>query len=281
MYYGMVLVAVVLFGLQFFCNEKYQQEKGSGLAASMLFILGGGLAGLLILWLINGFQLHCTSFTFWMAFANAVSGMLFSLCGLKALGKINLSLYSLFSMLGGMALPFVVGILFYGESLTWGKGICMVLVMASLLLTLEKGSSKGGGLYYAGIFIFNGMSGVLSKVFQDAPFAKASAADYSIWSALITVALAGGVLLCLKKPDLRLSLKGAIWVAGNGILNRFANYLLLLALVHLPASTQYPMITGGVMVVSTLLSYCTPKKPKAREWAALALSFIGILFLFF
>ena len=66
-------------------------------------------------------------------------------------------------------------------------------------------------------------------------------------------------------------------MAGNGVLNRVANYLLLLSLAFLPASVQYPMITGGVMIVSTLLSYFTPNKPKLKEWLSVALSFAGIM----
>ena len=61
------------------------------------------------------------------------------------------------------------------------------------------------------------------------------------------------------------------WMAANGALNKVANLLLLLALVHLPASLQYPMVTGGTIIVSTLLSYFTPRKPKAKEIGAVAL----------
>lgn len=61
--------------------------------------------------------------------------------------------------------------------------------------------------------------------------------------------------------------------------NRIANYLLLLALAVLPASVNYPMVTGGTIIVSTILSYFTDKKPSRVDWLAVGLAFIGIMFL--
>lgn len=45
------------------------------------------------------------------------------------------------------------------------------------------------------------------------------------------------------------------------------------------ANEQYQKETGGTIVVSTLLSYFTEKKPNKKEWIAVILSFSGILFL--
>ena len=68
--------------------------------------------------------------------------------------------------------------------------------------------------------------------------------------------------------------------ASAGIINRLANFLLLIALVHVEASVQYPLITGGVMIVSTIISYFGKSKPTKRELASVALAFFGMLALF-
>ena len=83
-------------------------------------------------------------------------------------------------------------------------------------------------------------------------------------------------LLFLQEP-IHITGKSLFWLTGDGLLNKVANWLLLIALVHLPVSVQYPMVTGGVIIVSTLLSYLTPKKPGKREFFAVLLSFAGIL----
>lgn len=281
MYYGIVSAAVAMFGLQFFFNQKYESETGNGRKASMWFILLSNAVGLFILLVVNGFKMEFTPFTLLIAFVASVNMLLYNICSMKALGKINLSLYSLFSMLGGMVLPFSAGIFFFDEDFTLGKVLCLVTVIISLLLNVKKGESKGGIIYYAGIFIFNGMSGVISKFFQALPYEKTSEAAYSVWSALLTVIFAALALLIMYKDKTKPNLKAVLWGSGYGILNKIANLLLLIALVHLPASVQYPMVTGGVMIVSTLLSYFTPKKPGCREIISVVLSFAGIIALIF
>lgn len=268
-----------MFGLQFFCNQQYERECKSSFTSSMMFIFGGALAGLVVLLAVNGLKWEFTSFTIIMATLAALDGMAFSFCSMKALGKINLSLYSLFSMLGGMVLPFCLGVFFFDEKFTVGKAICLVLVIIALALGVEKKSEgKGGTIYYIGVFVFNGLSGVISKFFQASDFEKTSEAAYSVWTAVITAAISGIILsFSFRKSPIKLNAKAVLSMAGNGILNRVANYLLLLSLAYLPASVQYPMITGGVMIVSSLLSYFTPNKPKLKEWISVALSFAGIM----
>lgn len=279
MYYGIILVAVVMFGFQFFFNNDYEKKNGSDFLPSMVFVFGSSLVGLPVLWAINSFKLEFTWYTLFMAVITALNMMACLFCGLKALARINLSLYSIFSMLGGMLLPFFAGILFYEEKLTLGKILCFVIVTAALCFTFEKGQSKKGFIYYAGIFTFNGMSGVLSKIFQESTFEKTSAAGYSVLSALMTVVIAGVIILFnLKKVKLPAK-NSYVSLAGCGLLNKVANYLLLVALAHVPASVQYPMVTGGVMIVSTILGFFTPNKPKKREIISLVLSFIGLMML--
>lgn len=277
MYYGIVSTAVIMFGLQFFFNQKYESETGNGRKASMWFILLSNAVGLVILLAVNRFRLEYTHFTVILAFIAAVNMLLYNICSMKALGKINLSLYSLFSMLGGMVLPFCAGVFFFDEEFTLGKALCLVTVVIALLLNVKKGESKGGTIYYAGIFVFNGMSGVISKFFQALPYEKTSEAAYSVWSALLTVVFASFALLLMHKDKTKPNFRAVLWGSGYGVLNKIANLLLLIALVHLPASVQYPMVTGGVMIVSTLLSYFTPKKPGVREIISVVLSFAGIM----
>ena len=45
------------------------------------------------------------------------------------------------------------------------------------------------------------------------------------------------------------------------------------------ASVQYPFVTGGVMIMSTIICTFTSKKPSVREWISVALSFVGLFVL--
>ena len=246
-----------------------------------VFSAGSSLVGFLILLIINGFKFEFTWFSLLMAFFAALDSIGYTYFSLKALGRINLSLYSMFSMLGGMILPSVVGILFYNEELTVGKGICYALLMLSLLLSSKKGEKKSGYFYYMGVFVLNGMSGVLSTIFQNAPYEKTSAAGYSMLISLLALVICFLFLPFVKGSTEKLTKKALVSMGGYGVLCRVGNYLLLIALAHLPASAQYPFVTGGVMIISTIISLFTKNKPSKREITGVAISFAALIILMF
>lgn len=283
MYYGLIILSVIMFGGCFALNDLYRKMRGSSLKISLQFSCVSSLAGLAVLLAINNFKFEFTVFTLIIALLSALVGLGFTFCAFKALGIINLSLYSLFSMLGGMVLPFVQGIVFYSEKMTVAKIVCLVFISVALLLTVEKSEKTKGTIYYIGIFVLNGMSGVLSKIFTSSDCEKTSAAGYSILTALCSVALSGAILLLffMKKgnaPKMKLSDTGV--GALNGITNRVANFLLVIALAHVDASVQYPMVTGGVMIVSTLICFFGKNKPSKKEILSVILAFVGMLALF-
>lgn len=279
MYYGLLSVSVILFGIQFLFNDKYEKEAGNNTASTFLFTFISSLSGLFSLLVINKFQIDATPFTLIMAFLTAANIIAYNFCSLKAIEHINLSLYSLFAMLGGMVLPFVTGIIFYDEPLTLGNTICLVLISIALALTVGKGNKKNklATLYYAGVFVLNGMAGVLSKIYASGNYDKCNEAVYSIWAAFFGVLSAGIVLVILRRKLPKISKKAYLFGTGYGVINKFANYLLLIALAVLPASVQYPFVTGGVMIVSTIISLLCGQKPSKKELGAVALSFIGIM----
>ena len=280
-YYGIVAVAVTMFSIQFLFNQIFERSYGNGMRAMLVFTGGSNLAGLIVLLIINKFKFEFTPFSFIMAILAALTIMVYSYCSLKALGKINLSLFSVFAMLGGMALPFAAGILFFDEELTFGKSICFLLVLASLFLTVKKDENKSGYIYYAGIFVLNGLSGVLSTVFKESGLEKTSVEGYSILIAACACAMSFLLLPFFRKSEKKLSLKACGSMLGYGILSRVGNLLLLIALAYLPASAQYPFVTGGVMILSTVICFFTPEKPNKRDIAAVVLSFIGLIILMF
>jgi len=281
MYYGLILLSVMIFGGCFALDDLYQRHRGSSIRISMEYALTSALAGLAVLTIINGFRLEYTPFTLLMALMNVLVSFGYTFCTFRALSSINLSLYSVFSMLGGMALPFLQGILIYGEILTAGKIICVAMICIALALTVQRGHSSRNYLYYVGVFLLNGASGVLSKIYTASTAAKASAAGYSILICLCTAGIAALLLPAFRKQDTpKLTLKSTAIGALSGTGNKIANFFLVIALSHVDASVQYPMVTGGVMIISTLLCFFGPKKPSRRELLSVLIGFAGMLALF-
>lgn len=285
MYYLLILLSVIMFGGGFALNDVYRKMRGSSLKISMEASFIGSIAGIIFLLIFNGLKLNATPFTLIMALLASLNSIAFTFCTFRALDSVNLSLFSLFSMLGGMLLPFFQGIIFYNEAVTVAKVTAVILIFVSLALTLDKSSKPGGMIYCIGIFIFNGMSGVLTKLFNTLPFERASAAEYSIWLSVFSILISGGVWLVLqllerekdqKKPTVRACAVGA----ASGGINKVANFILVLALMYVDTSVQYPMVTGGVIIVSTIVSLFGDKKPSNRELISVAFAFLGTLALF-
>ncbi len=284
MYYLLIVISVIMFGGCFALNDTYRKIRGSSFKVSMEQACLGSASGLVILFIIGGFRLEFTLFTFAMALLSSLCGMAFTVCAFKSLDVINLSLFSLFSMLGGMLLPFLQGIIFYNEAITLSKLVCLLFIIGALILTVSLKEKKRGAIYYVGIFIFNGMSGVVSKIFTSSALKKTDAVSFSIWIAICTATISGTIwlLMSLHKKDKheKYGIKPLIVSLSNGGINRVANFLLVLALAHVDASVQYPMVTGGTMIVSTLICFFGDKKPTGRDIASIVLAFVGMLSLF-
>ena len=69
--------------------------------------------------------------------------------------------------------------------------------------------------------------------------------------------------------------------AASGTVNRLANLFLVIALASgVDNTVQYPMVTGGIMIVSTLISCFGARKPSKREIISVAFAFAAMLALF-
>lgn len=278
MYYALLSISALLFSFVFIFSDKYCEKYGSGNKAALIFTAGSHLAGLAALTVINRFRFEATAFTLIVAAVSAIDFILFNICSMRALGKTNLSKYSVFSMTGGMALPFLSGILIFHEEVTAGKIICIALMTAALIVTVEKSEIRGGVPYYIGVFVTNGLYGVINKFFTFAPFDKTSEAGYSMLTEAFTVLLAVAILLITagREEKVRIKFDGILYMGGYGIMCAVGNYLLLIALSVLAASLQYPFVTGGVLIISTVYGFFTSKKPGKKEIISVALALVGI-----
>ena len=145
------------------------------------------------------------------------------------------------------------------------------------------------------------MSGVLAKIFSEASLSgfiadgitgeaqlekmlNEAAAGYSILHTAMSAVIAGIILFTVFRRKAEgeppYTWKAAVLSGTTGSLNKIANFILAIAIMHVDASIQYPMVTGGVMIVSTACAYLTDNKPKAKELVSVGLAFLGMLALF-
>ena len=75
--------------------------------------------------------------------------------------------------------------------------------------------------------------------------------------------------------------KATFFNALSSSSNKIANWILLLSLVHIDASMQYPLVTGGTMIVATIYSFINGSKPNSKEILSVVFAFLGMLVLIF
>lgn len=282
MYYLLVLSAVFLFSLQFLFNQKFQQSRGESLESALEFSLYKSIVIVVIMLFIGKFSIQITPFSVLMATLYAVSGIAMTAFSMKAFAVANLSVYSVFSMLGGMLLPFVLGIGFYNEELSLFKLLCCLLIIVSVLLNIKKGKQdKKAIIYYMAVFVLNGMAGVLSKIHQSSSLPHTDSTGFMLISSLITAIISAVWLLVSYKKLPLIKGKNLLYTAGYGVFNGIGNLFLLISLSNLPASVQYPLVTGGVMVFSTAISALRKEKITAKEYVAAGVSFVASVLMAF
>ena len=81
--------------------------------------------------------------------------------------------------------------------------------------------------------------------------------------------------LLQKEYDFSVSRKALLYAGLYSVLNSVGNLLLLIALLNLPASVQYPVVTGGVIIVSTLIVIIRKEKITKKEILAAGVAFIA------
>ena len=284
MEYLLILLSAVMFSVQFFLNDCYQKSEGTTVVSALTFSLITSVFGCIMLIAYGGLG-RITLFTFFMSAVSAIKNFIQIYCGIKVLKVANLSVYSLFSMLGGMLLPFIYGIA-CGERLTSAKAGCIIFIAAALFFGLPRGSQSSAKrktcLYYAGIFILNGLSGILAEIHQSYTRLAADAKVYTLWDRIITVVLCVIWLIVLgqhKKLKYQKPLQSILVASGYAFFNTAANLILLYALLHVDASVQYPIVTGGVIVLSLAFDLILGRRPEKGSYIAALLSIAGMLLL--
>ena len=284
MYYLLIIFSTVLFSLSNFFNALYQKHEGDTLIKSFKHVLVGAIFSMIMLLVIGTGKLSFSLFSFVIALLAAVNIIINILMSIKVFAIANLTLFSLFSMIGGMVLPFVFSIIFYDESLTFKKILCVILLILALFIgnPISKTQSKNSKIaivYYIGVFITNGMAGVFSKIHQ-AGESAVSADSFTFMQKVITLVIGSVVMiyfLCKKQSvKLNFPVKSTFFIAGGGLLNTIANLILLYALLHVDASVQYPLVTGGVIIISMLMDFIMGKKPSKKSFISVIITCLGM-----
>lgn len=282
MMYALLTAAALLFAMQFLFNQQFRKLNGDGDDSTVIFAGYTHGISFLIMLILSGFRLEITWFSLLIGAIYAIVVLGYNYASLKSFATANLSVFSIYAMLGGMLLPLAYGVFFCDEKLNIFKIFCIILIGVATSLSFEKSTTKGNNLkYYFGVFILNGMVGVLSKIHQsNAELAVDSKSFMATVNACVFIICLAYQLIKNKKIAM-VSLKSLGSISGHAFCNGIGNLFCLIALVSLPASVQFPITTGGVMVFSTIISLIRKEKPSVKTLISTAIAFISTVLMMF
>ncbi len=286
MYYIVISVAALLFSMSFMFSEGFQKENGAGMNPTMLCTFYSSIFGLVLMLIVNKFQFNVSMFSFLVAIIYSVACVACNYYTIKALECGNLSTFTIFPMSGGLVLPFVFGLII-GEPFKVTRLICCLLIMLSILLTVDfksdnqnqtKSKNKKAIIYNMAVFVLNGSVGVISTLHQaGTQYNCVDSASFLMLSKVLCIVIAGVFLI--KNKCFRVSAKSLFYCGGNAAFNTVGNLLLLIALLHLPASVQFPIITGGTIVFSTIIDALRKVKVTKKQVLAAIVALVASCFM--
>ncbi len=284
LYVILAVIASLCFALQFVFNKEYQKRVEATFFTSNNFqIICACMKTIMLVGIIlitnKGFKFEI--YSLFLALGLALIAVIISFFGMLTLKLGNVGTYSVFMMMGGMAVPFFVGILFLNENFTWLKGLAMIILAVSIILplkdnqnqkTAEKKSKKSIFLYTLfciAIFFLNGGNSVISKFHPLGPewgYAISDPYNFTLLSMLFLVfygVIMWGVVLPLQikfnadkyKPQIQV-LKNAFTADKLFIIACFAFFSLagfiiqIICAEHLNASVLFPITSGGTILFS-------------------------------
>ena len=210
-FYVLLFASALIFSLQFLITRQYQRINGTGFLGAVRLSFFAYLT-IAIFFFVKGcittgtFNFGFSWFTLLMTLGISVVSLACVYMGIKVLSFGDMSVYSVFMMLGSLILPSIVGIVFFNEKLTWLKAVAILLMFSAIIFSVSSiDKSKinlKAILFYIGIFVMNGMIGVFMTIHQNNAHLTAAAIqvgeEFAVnndvlmtWYGLSTVLLTG------------------------------------------------------------------------------------------
>ena len=298
MEYILILLAVACFAAQFAFTKLYEGVVKQTTVTSLVMLVVTSVIGTVLYLFIGGFRVEFSVVSVFLAVLFALVMIPYYMIGIKVLSLGSLAIYSMFMMLGGMLVPFFYGVVFLRESVSAAQVIGTVLLTGFIILqaisqsdsnttTGGKQSAKTKVTFFVLcliIFFLNGLTGVIAKAHQMSE-SSVDEVSFIVISCALT-AIFSMILLAFEflrnRKEKRRQVMTALKIKPMGIMVLIGataytgNFLHLLAANDVPASVQFPLVSGGVIVLSALVSALFFKeKISKKEWISVVGAFVS------
>lgn len=289
MNYLLLFIASFLLAVDFAVNKLYQKTAGTGIVAGLGFNSILGLFTAIIFLAANGFKCSVTVFSLVMATIFSILVMSYNIIGFRILKNGSMAVYTLFLMTGGMIVPYIYGLLFLDEMFSWIRTCGILLIIFAVILSnfSKEKIDKKQILMCILVFVINGFTSVVSKVHQiEIGYETVSTNDFVILVGVMKLLVAGIAYLAVRVKSNRASMEkksNKLWqmsvvILTSAIVSGVSFVLQLRGAQDLPASVLYPFLTGGTMVLSSIVGVIVFKEVISKKTIlSVCLCFVGTL----
>ena len=248
--------------------KKYA-AKNSDLYIFNTFSSFVSLLTLLLIAGIGGKLTFPSTYTVTFAFLFGLVTALGALFSIKAIEIGSLS-YTTVIVCCSLIIPSLSGVFLYHESITIWQGIGVILMLVSIICSVERSNSKGGSslrwlLFWMAAFIAVGAVGVLQKVYQKSIYAGEMDLFLIIAFAVSTLFSLMLALCYSRKEHVRpfqVANKKSLALLSfvNGVGLAFENLLCLYLAGAMDAIIFFPIVNGGTMLLAAFAGYIVWKE---------------------
>ena len=163
-----ILLSTLCLAVDFCFDKVYQNKVGSTAVSGFRYTAIVGFFATIMFFIMNECRFSITPISALLAIASALIVVGYKIIGIKILKEGSIAIYTMFLMSGGMIVPYVWGICFFGEAFSWFKTIGLVLITIAVIIAYYgKGKfSKKQLLLCIAVFVINGFSSVFGKMHQ-------------------------------------------------------------------------------------------------------------------
>ena len=267
-------------------QKKYQSKAGTSVKAILVYTIVSGAFSAALFFVINGFAIRATWFSVAMAGAFSVVLTICAFIGFRIMEMSNVSIYTLFLLSGGMMVPYIYGVLFLNEELSFVKTVGLLLIIGAIIIAnLNKGKFDSKMLFLCiSVFMLNGAASVISKVHEISFASKMVSSSDFVFLVMVSKVFISLLALFFNKSEKNvhcasLPLKSTIFIIFLAAVTDATSYMLqLMGAIDIPATMLYPLVNGGAIILSALVDFVVYKdKLPLRQWISVGIAFLGTL----
>lgn len=273
-------------GQEFFSKLFSITYPGKASDVTPIFNVLFGAVVALATWIYNGFRLNPDWITLLIGVINGAALFMYNFSAIHAAQSGPYTLQSIMSAFGNILIPLLVSIIIWSDRLRLIQGIGIALMLATFVLYNAhdlhglKIGFKGFG-WFVLVFAANGVYSALNDA-QQRIEAGEHRTDMIIISFLTTAVISAVSLIISRNPNVRSAAKmpprAMLFAVAASVSAAAAINLLMTALNYVPSYLLYPIGSGSLLILNTLLGRIVLKeKIQPLQYIGIAAATIAII----